>query len=485
MYFNRLTQIAESDLRAESAVRRFIVSYKNIETIAGLLDVLVIIFASVFGGGFYKYILSGDFSSAGVNLAVGVANALLYVYVAGSRGLYRLPVLLEPSRYLTRIFVTWAIVGLFVTSFLFFLKGETGFSPGAMVASSIMQIILLLLARWVAEKTSRSLMATGGLAGRRVVTVGEPDELLKLTSAVLFRYFGLSEAARISLNAGGGPSSDDVLIDLDRAVYEARDQRVEEFVIALSWSSKDLLETIRSRLRASPLPARLLPDHTIRSVLGRRELSTRGPGLAVELQRAPLTQVEKGVKRALDVIVASAAIVLLSPLLVGAAIIIKLDSPGPAIFRQRRNGFNTKPFVILKFRTMTVQEDGSTITQARRGDHRVTRVGQFLRRSSIDELPQLFNVLQGDMSLVGPRPHALAHDNEYKALIAKYSFRHHVKPGMTGWAQVNGLRGETGRLEQMAERVKLDLWYVNHWSFGLDVNILVRTCFEVVRHRAY
>ncbi|WOJ89326.1 undecaprenyl-phosphate glucose phosphotransferase [Methylocapsa polymorpha] len=485
MYFNRLSQIAESQVQAERSVRRFDVSYKNIETIAGVLDILVIVFASVFGGGLYQYIWFGEIASADVNLAVGVANSLLYVYVAGSRGLYRLPVLLEPSRYLARIFVTWAIVGLFVTSFLFFLKGETEFSHGAMITSAILQIILLLLARWIAEKTSRSMMATGSLAGRRVVTIGEPEELLRLSTAVLFRYFGLNEAARVSLAVNQGPTSNDVLVDLDRALHEAREYGVEEFVVALRWSSKELLDTVRARLRASPLPVRLLPDHTIRSVLGRRALSTRGPGLTVELQRAPLTPVERGFKRALDIVVSSTAILLLAPLLVATAVVIKLDSPGPAIFRQRRNGFNTKPFIILKFRTMTVQEDGPNITQARRGDHRVTRVGQFLRRSSMDELPQLFNVLWGDMSLVGPRPHALAHDNEYKALIAKYAFRHHVKPGITGWAQVNGLRGETGRLEQMIERVKLDLWYVNHWSFSLDVNILLRTCFEVVRHRAY
>ncbi len=119
------------------------------------------------------------------------------------------------------------------------------------------------------------------------------------------------------------------------------------------------------------------------------------------------------------------------------------------------------------------------------GDLRATRVGKFLRRSSIDELPQLFNVLNGDMSLVGPRPHAVAHDREYKAHIADYGFRHHIKPGITGWAQVNGLRGETRSVEKMTERVKLDLWYINHWSLGFDIKILVRTCFEVLRDRAY
>jgi Undecaprenyl-phosphate glucose phosphotransferase len=277
----------------------------------------------------------------------------------------------------------------------------------------------------------------------------------------------------------------ELIVDLDRAIYEARALRVEEFAVALRWSSKALLETVRNRLRASPLPVRLLPDYSMRSMLGRAALSVSGRTLSLELQRSPLTAIERAVKGALDIFFATATILLLLPLFAMIAMAIKLDSPGPIIFRQRRNGFDSRQFVIFKFRSMTVLEDGSTVTQAQRGDRRVTRVGKVLRRSSLDELPQLFNVLNGDMSLVGPRPHALAHDIEYNIQIAKYAFRNHVKPGITGWAQVNGLRGETKRLEQMIERVNLDLWYINHWSLGLDMNILLKTCIEVLRSRAY
>lgn len=488
MYSDRLSQIAESEVQAEpgpGSASKISISYRNIETIAGLLDIFLIVFASLLGGALYQYIWFGQRPGFEVGLGAGVAEGLLYAYVAGSRGLYRLPVLLAPTRFLGRILVAWAIVGLFATTFLYFLTGESEVARGYIVTCAVLQIILLLLARSATGKMSRAMMAAGGLAGVRVVTIGEPEELQRLSGSFLFRYFGLNEVARVAINANPDPSSYDVLVDLDRAIHEARERGVDEFAVALRWSSKALLETVRERLRASPLPARLLPDYTIRSVLGRRALSMSRPGLSVELQRAPLTSVERAAKRALDVVLAATAILLLSPIFVMTAMAIKLDSPGPVIFRQRRNGFDTKQFVIFKFRSMTVLEDGPTITQARRGDHRVTRVGQLLRRSSLDELPQLFNVLNGDMSLVGPRPHALAHDSEYKALIAKYAFRHHVKPGITGWAQVNGLRGETGRLEQMVERVKLDLWYINHWSFRLDINILLRTCFEVMRNRAY
>ena len=169
--------------------------------------------------------------------------------------------------------------------------------------------------------------------------------------------------------------------------------------------------------------------------------------------------------------------------MLAAAAAIKLTSSGPVVFYQRRNGFNGQEFVIYKFRTMSVLEDGRAIAQAKPGDTRVTRLGRLLRRTSIDELPQLANVLRGNMSLVGPRPHALAHNDQYATLIADYAFRHHVKPGITGWAQINGLRGRTSRLEHMASRVEYDLWYIKNWSFWLDVKIAALTCIEVLRGR--
>jgi len=156
---------------------------------------------------------------------------------------------------------------------------------------------------------------------------------------------------------------------------------------------------------------------------------------------------------------------------------------GLILFRQIRKGINGQPFRILKFRTMSVMEDGAVVAQTTRKDARVTRVGYLLRRASIDELPQLLNVLLGDMSIVGPRPHAMAHDNEYTNLIANYSRRHHVKPGITGWAQVNGFRGGTPELTMMERRVELDLWYIANWSLALDFWIIVCTCFELPRAR--
>ncbi|MGA7385352.1 MAG: exopolysaccharide biosynthesis polyprenyl glycosylphosphotransferase, partial [Methylocella sp.] len=341
------------------------------------------------------------------------------------------------------------------------------------------------IVRLVFAKATRALLSAGSLDGRRVVTIGEPAELLGLNAGFLLRYCGLQEVFRVPVATNRERRPGEVLADLDGALAAAREHGAEEFLLALRWDGRELLETIRCRLRESPLPVRLMPDHNLRTLLERSRLATDGLSVPVTIQRAPLTAFERAVKRTLDVVISMTAILFLSPLFLIAAIAVKLDSGGPIIFQQRRTGFNGKEFVIFKFRTMTVLEDGPAVTQACRGDLRATHVGKFLRRSSIDELPQLINVLKGEMSLVGPRPHAVAHDREYKVHIADYGFRHHIKPGMTGWAQVNGLRGETRSLAKMTERVRLDRWYINNWSLGFDIYILARTCFEVLRDRAY
>lgn len=190
-----------------------------------------------------------------------------------------------------------------------------------------------------------------------------------------------------------------------------------------------------------------------------------------------------GRKRILDVAASALLLVLLAPLFILIAIAIRLDSKGPALFRQTRLGLGGRPFEILKFRTMTVLENGDVIRQATRHDPRVTRIGWFLRRTSLDELPQLINVLRGEMSLVGPRPHAKAHDLYYGSLIELYWLRQRVKPGITGWAQVNGHRGETPTLDSMQARIDFDLWYVAHAGIGFDIEILFRTLLVPFRQR--
>ena len=487
MFQSRLSDIVEPRGRANTnsrLFRQFKISCQKIEILARVVDLFLIAIASTLGGVVCQHVWFENPATVEACLSAGIINGLLYVWLVSVRGLYRLSVLLAPLPYIGRLLAIFAITALLVAGSQLFLKGNVAFPASPLVAALLPQMILLVIARWVFAKVTRALLSAGSLDGRRVVTIGEPVELLGLSAKFLLRYCGLREVFRVPTATNRGCRSEEVLAGLDAALAAARELGAEEFLLALRWGSRELLETIRSRLRECPLPVRLLPDHNIRTLLGQRGLSTDGL-LPVTIQEAPLTAFERAVKRTLDVVGSVTAILFLSPLFLLAAIAIKLDSGGPIIFQQRRTGFNAKEFVIFKFRTMTVLEDGAAITQACRGDLRATRVGKFLRRSSIDELPQLLNVLKGEMSLVGPRPHAVAHDREYKVHIADYGFRHHIKPGITGWAQVNGLRGETRSLETMTERVKLDLWYINNWSLGFDIRILARTCFEVLRDRAY
>jgi lipopolysaccharide/colanic/teichoic acid biosynthesis glycosyltransferase len=211
--------------------------------------------------------------------------------------------------------------------------------------------------------------------------------------------------------------------------------------------------------------------------------------LAADEQLAPMTSGSRHQPGAIlrigfDAAVAALALFLLAPLLAIVALLIRLDSPGPALFRQTRTGLNGRAFLIYKFRTMQVQENGAVVAQARRGDARLTRLGGLLRSTSLDELPQLINVLRGEMALVGPRPHALAHDRHYGALLSAYHGRFAVRPGITGWAQVNGSRGGTPRLADMQRRVEFDLWYVENRSFALDLRILVATAIHILPGRS-
>ncbi len=195
----------------------------------------------------------------------------------------------------------------------------------------------------------------------------------------------------------------------------------------------------------------------------------------VAIRETPFTGIDSLVKRASDIVMASVILVLLAPVMGAIAAGVKWTSPGPAIFRQRRYGLNGEEIIVYKFRSMAVCEDGAKVTQASVGDVRVTRLGGILRRTSLDELPQFINVLQGRMSIVGPRPHAVAHNEQYRGLIKGYMLRHKVKPGITGWAQVNGLRGETDTVDKMAARVEFDLDYLRSWSLSLDLWIMLRT----------
>jgi putative colanic acid biosysnthesis UDP-glucose lipid carrier transferase len=249
---------------------------------------------------------------------------------------------------------------------------------------------------------------------------------------------------------------------------------IREVYITLPLGSQPRIVALLEELQGTTASLFFVPDVFGISIIQGRLQDMNGVPV-VGICETPFTGTNSLVKRTSDLVLATLILVLISPLLLAIAIGVKLSSPGPVIFRQRRNGLGGEEIMVYKFRSMTTQDNGSVVRQATRDDPRITKFGAFLRRSSLDELPQFINVLQGSMSIVGPRPHAVAHNEQYRQIIKAYMVRHKVKPGITGWAQVNGHRGETDTLEKMQARVEFDLEYLRNWSLGLDLQIIART----------
>jgi putative colanic acid biosynthesis UDP-glucose lipid carrier transferase len=261
-----------------------------------------------------------------------------------------------------------------------------------------------------------------------------------------------------------------------------RREAVSAIYIALPMSNAPRIEEMLQQFRDTTASIYFVPDIFAFDLVQARCVEINGIPM-LSICDTPFHGMNAVQKRATDIALALLALLLCWPAMLLAAIAVKLSSPGPVLFKQRRYGLHGEEIVVYKFRSMTVCEDGSVVVQAKREDQRITAVGRFLRRTSLDELPQLFNVLEGQMSFVGPRPHAVAHNEEYRKLISGYMIRHKVRPGMTGWAQVHGLRGETNTVEQMRLRVQYDLDYLRQWSLWLDLRILARTAIIVIRGR--
>ncbi|MFX1675641.1 undecaprenyl-phosphate glucose phosphotransferase [Paraburkholderia sp. A2WS-5] len=281
-------------------------------------------------------------------------------------------------------------------------------------------------------------------------------------------------------DADGDAQLDGVKVerDLQATLEYVREHGVRELWLALPITKERTIHRIVTALRNDFVNIRFIPDVRSLSFFSQPVVDLLGVP-AINLAASPVTDLRVLPKRVFDIAFAGAVLVALAPLLAAISIAVKLTSHGPVFFKQRRKGLDGNEFEIYKFRSMKVHaEVAGQVTQARRNDPRVTRVGAFLRRTSLDELPQFINVLKGEMSVVGPRPHALAHDDIYKDLVRGYMARYRIKPGITGWAQVNGYRGETDRVEKMRDRVRFDLHYMQHWSFGLDLRIVAMTMWK-------
>lgn len=443
-------------------------------------DLLLILICYAAASELYSAVTASasDGTSVGAGLIVGV----LFVSIAYFQGVYDTHRLLRLVWQVRKAVVIWAASLMILAVSAFLLKSTDNLSRGTVIIFAVVGGVGLMSLRFAWRFALGSSFAKGRLVDRKVVLLSLKP--LDFTSNRFkdLRANGFDVVRHFVLGSDG--SADGWERQIRDVIRQSRAADVDEYLLAVDWNELPLLQKLGQHLRAVSQPVRLLPDNSIADLVSRPFLPVSGT-VAIELQRPPLTIFERLQKRCLDVGLASFGLITLAPLLMTISVLIKLDSRGNVIFRQMRRGCNGKPFEILKFRTMTVSENGQTVTQATKGDARVTKFGRFLRMTSMDELPQLWNVLRGDMSLVGPRPHALAHDNYYDELIRNYIYRHHMKPGLTGWAQVNGFRGETPTIDLMEKRVDYDVWYVSNWSIWLDLKIMARTAAAVMFQEAY
>ena len=346
-----------------------------------------------------------------------------------------------------------------------------GYSRAALAMQFIDAIVVVLAVRLFVFARLRSAAADGRLATKRVVLIGDYERCTELTARLattgiqVVAAFPLPRTASLGGERIAAPTS---------LVSACRKLDAQEIFIVDANANLSALAPLVAYL--SELPVGL---HIVLTVGASAFPTSRtvefGEVKTLQVAHPPLSKTGKFLKRMFDIVAAGGGLVFLAPLFLTVSFAIKLDSPGPVFYRQQRHGYNDEIFSILKFRTMRIASEADGFRQAQRNDSRVTRVGSVLRRSSVDELPQLINVLLGHMSIVGPRPHAVAHNEMFRGEIPPLSRRHKVKPGITGWAQVNGLRGETDTLDKMRRRIEFDLHYVDNWSFWFDLSIIFKT----------
>jgi Undecaprenyl-phosphate glucose phosphotransferase len=463
---------------------RWPVSYRSVGAVVVTGDVITILACGIAAGLVYNFGVLGETDDLPQYIGSAAVVAAFYVTVMKGYGFYDPIELLSLRTQWSSVTSVWLGVFLFLAGAVFALKIGDHFSRGTTLSFLAAGLVLLL-----AERLFYRSLLSRGLTNQKfngrtavLITDQEPSAVSELMPALIKHGFQLDNQFLLPKTYGLKKEYDRAFSDI---LSYLRGSDIEEVIVSADFNRWDDLKNLLAQLRVLPLPVNFIPAGNASEVL-RRPSRIIGSELCIEVQREPLDAIERGSKRIIDILASLSGLIVLLPILALTAVMIKLDSSGPIFFRQKRCGFNGKQFYIFKFRTMTVLEDGAQIQQATRSDNRVTRLGKWLRRSSIDELPQLLNVLSGSMSLVGPRPHALAHDNHFLKIVSNYAYRHHMKPGLTGWAQVNGHRGATPTVEQIRDRVECDLWYIDNWSLRLDFLIMFRTIFEIMRgHNAY
>lgn len=424
-----------------------------------------------------------DFSSVAPNSALftiaSVAAGLLAYITFPLMDVYRSWRGTPFSSLLVRTSISWTVVCFIVVAALFFLVGGAYISRRWVTS----WLIYAMVGLWVFRIAINSFLKAArrqGFNRRTVLLVGD-GALGRLIHRRTRLYPDIGfEVKYIMGNALADQSQQpdvEYVSNFTQMEELVRSQKIEEVWLTLALSDESKMREIMKRLRNDLVKIRWLPDLFALQILSHKFEDFMGV-TAVHLNAAPSPGIHGALKQIFDRLFAAAALICLFPVFLVISVAVKVNSSGPVFFRQPRQGQGGKQFMIYKFRTMKVHQEAAGVTQARKGDNRITSVGAFLRKTSLDELPQFINVFIGDMSVVGPRPHAVEHNKFYSEQIEGYMLRHLVKPGITGWAQINGWRGETDTIEKMARRVECDIYYIRNWSFILDLQIIWKTAFK-------
>ena len=450
--------------------------------LAFVADLATIILASIASGTAYHLLAYGDAGPMFLFVKTGFMVALFFTLPFLFREKYNLTAYITDNERLPGLFLIWnyAFFSMFALGFL--TKSIDIFSRGTLLLFYFAGFAAIALLRTVLNRQIRAGCKTGRVAARQIMLVGTERKIREFQKHYQPWNHGLRITHSIVLDEhfdGSKQEGDGLELEqtLNDALSLTRQERPDDIILLLPWSRRSLIERCVEHFANGSVSIHLGPQAIFDRFVDAR-LSKMGPIATLNLVRPPLSLLETGLKRSFDIVAAATGLLVLSPAFVIIAILSRLDSKGPVFFRQTRYGFNLEPFEIIKFRTMHVMEDGPEVKQVVRNDPRITRFGSFMRKWNIDELPQLINVLKGDMSLVGPRPHAVAHDDEFAQKIAQYARRMNVQPGITGLAQINGFRGPTDTDEKIRKRVEHDLHYIDNWSFWLDLYIIFMTLFS-------
>jgi Undecaprenyl-phosphate glucose phosphotransferase len=443
--------------------------------IAVLTDTFAIIASALAIGWAYHLIALGQQPLNENLFQIGAVIALFMLIPNIVRNEYAVGNFLNFNGHTLRSFHLWNLAFAAAIILGFLTKTSLIFSRGTVVLFYTWGFLSLILGRYILVRLVKRSSKMGTMAARRIFLFGFEDEVMAWNLGMQI----IGTAVLPQTMDEKDPSITDTLED---ALKRARQGAADDVFILMGWQRKNLIDITIDRFLTIPASIHLGVEPALERFHDVR-VARIGTVSSLQIVRNPLSLGNVMLKRLFDLILASVGLILLLPVFGLIALAIKMDSRGPAFFEQRRYGFNQLPFKIFKFRTMLTMDDGAIVPQAAANDPRITRVGGFLRRWNLDELPQLLNVIRGEMSLVGPRPHALAHDHIYERRIALYARRHNVKPGITGWAQVNGFRGETSTEGKMLGRVSHDLHYIDNWSIWFDMMIIFQTVFSSKAYR--